>query len=100
MTGEHGFGRQGNLVSRVSFEPLSDAAALCGNGSLSRDGSGVSVDSASEYDSWRVSAGGAGGAGLAAPRTGCLSQLRATCTASSEAIARLWEPPPHAAGRV
>lgn len=45
--------RSARLVSRVSFEPLSTLDTL--NGGLSRDGSGVSVESANaEYESWRV----------------------------------------------
>lgn len=55
MAGEQGPQRLSTLVSRVSFEPLSEAVVFPGNGSLSRDGSGASVESTSEYDSWRVS---------------------------------------------
>lgn len=52
MTGEHGGLRQAALVSRVSFEPLSEAAIMA-NGGLSRDGSGMSYESLSEYEAWR-----------------------------------------------
>lgn len=46
--------RRPSLVSRVSFEPLS---TLEQNGApLSRDGSGLSVESGgAEYETWRVS---------------------------------------------
>ena len=52
MAGEQGGLRSAAAVSRVSFEPLSEFRE---NGGLSRDGSGLSMESAScEYESWRV----------------------------------------------
>jgi hypothetical protein len=54
MSAERDAQRQPSLISRVSFEPLSDFALLPGNATLSRDGSGVSVDSAGEFEYWRV----------------------------------------------
>ncbi|KAI3424243.1 hypothetical protein D9Q98_009599 [Chlorella vulgaris] len=53
MSAERDAQRQPSLISRVSFEPLSDFALLPGNATLSRDGSGVSVDSAGEFEFWR-----------------------------------------------
>lgn len=50
--------RSARLISRVSFEPLSTLAEL--NGGLTRDGSGLSGDSNSEYEAWRVSGPAAG----------------------------------------
>ena len=52
MAGEQGGLRSAAAVSRVSFEPLSEFRE---NGGLSRDGSGLSMESAScEYENWRV----------------------------------------------
>lgn len=50
MDGGHSL-RQAALVSRVSFEPLS---MLDQQNGLTRDGSGVSAQSDSELDAWRV----------------------------------------------
>lgn len=52
MEGSHSL-RQAALVSRVSFEPLS---LLDQQNGLARDGSGVSAQSDSEFEAWRVRA--------------------------------------------
>lgn len=51
MDGSHSL-QQAALVSRVSFEPLS---LLDQQNGLTRDGSGVSAQSDSEFEAWRVS---------------------------------------------
>lgn len=52
MEGSHSL-RQAALVSRVSFEPLSMLDQQNGL-PLTRDGSGVSAQSDSEFEAWRV----------------------------------------------
>lgn len=86
MEGSHSL-RQAALVSRVSFEPLS---MLDQQNGLTRDGSGVSAQSDSEFEAWRVrSAVAAQGQRMwpslpLAAAAGCLPAEAPACSLGSE----------------
>lgn len=71
MDGAHTL-RQAALVSRVSFEPLS---MLDQQNGLTRDGSGVSAQSESEFEAWRVRPAFRGGSSSAWRCRGCRRSL-------------------------